>query len=155
MVSFLTRLASVAAAASCFIGIASAAPATTTTDLVTRKASKTQATPAAPHFVVYDDKYVTGAAPDPSVIEGFNVYILSFWLYSGLADQAETWKELSADQRATIKSEYAAAGIKLLVSAFGSTETPTSSGVDAVAAADALAQWCKDYDLDGVDVGEC
>ena len=83
------------------------------------------------------------------------MYILSFWLYSGLADQAETWKELSADQRATIKSEYAAAGIKLLVSAFGSTETPTSSGVDAVAAADALAQWCKDYDLDGVDVGEC
>lgn len=43
----------------------------------------------------------------------------------------------------------------LSVSAFGSTSTPTSSGVDAVTAADDVAQWCKDYDLDGVDVGKC
>ncbi|VDC07602.1 unnamed protein product [Peniophora sp. CBMAI 1063] len=151
MVHLFARLASLAAVVACLVASASAAPSYAT-DLVARKASKTQATPAAPHFVVYDDKYVTGAAPSPTVIDGFNVYILSFWLYSGLADQAETWKELTADQRATIKSEYAAAGIKLMISAFGSTETPTSSGVDAVAAADALAQWCKDYDLDGVDV---
>ncbi|KZV73519.1 carbohydrate-binding module family 5 protein [Peniophora sp. CONT] len=152
MVSLFVRLASLAAAAFYLVGTASAAPANFTTSLGPRKASKTQATQAAPHFVVYDDKYVTGAAPAPSVINGFNVYILSFWLSSGLADQAETWRELSADQRASIKSEYAAAGIKLLVSAFGSTGTPTSSGVDPVAAADSLAQWCKDYDLDGVDV---
>ena len=79
---------------------------------------------------------------------------MSFLTLQGPLDQAAAYATLPAAQKAAKKAEYAAAGIKLMISAFGSTETPTSSGVDAVAAADALAQWCKDYDLDGVDVGK-
>lgn len=54
--------------------------------------------------------------------------ILSFYLNSGPADNAQAWMELTAAQRSTVKAQYAAAGISLMVSAFGSTDTPTSCG---------------------------
>lgn len=47
---------------------------------------------------------------------------MSFLLSTGPADQAEEWISLTADERSTIKSQYAAAGISLVVSAFGSSE---------------------------------
>lgn len=47
---------------------------------------------------------------------------MSFLLSSGAADQATEWASLTADQRTTIKTSYAAAGISLVVSAFGGTE---------------------------------
>ena len=78
--------------------------------------------------------------------------ILSFLLQSGPADQAQEWASLTSSQRTTIKSQYAAAGISLLVSLFGSTESPTSSGFDPVDTANTMAAWVKQYDLDGVDV---
>lgn len=78
--------------------------------------------------------------------------ILSFLLASGAVDQAQNWEELSASQRSSIKSEYAAAGIKLIVSAFGSTENPTTAGTDPIAAANTMAAWVLQYDLDGIDV---
>ena len=40
--------------------------------------------------------------------------------------------QLTAAQRSSIKASYAAAGIKLMVSAFGATDVPTSSGYDPV-----------------------
>ena len=43
-------------------------------------------------------------------------------------------------------------GISLIVSTFGSTETPTTSGTDAVTVANNLASWVKQYDLQGVDI---
>jgi hypothetical protein len=39
---------------------------------------------------------------------------------------------IGAAARASIKSAYAAAGIKLMISAFGSTDAPTSGGYDPV-----------------------
>lgn len=45
-----------------------------------------------------------------------------------------------------------AAGIKLIVSAFGSTEAPTSSGTDPTDVANTIASFVKTYNLDGVDV---
>jgi hypothetical protein len=39
-----------------------------------------------------------------------------------------------------------------MVSAFGSTDAPTSSGVDPVAIANTMAAWVKQYELDGIDV---
>jgi len=66
--------------------------------------------------------------------------------------QAEEWTQLSASQRATIKAQYAAAGIKLIVSLFGSTDAPTSNGADPVATANTMAAWVIQYGLDGVDV---
>lgn len=47
---------------------------------------------------------------------------MSFLLSSGGVDQAEEWETLTAAQRNAIKSQYNAAGIALVVSAFGSTE---------------------------------
>ena len=62
------------------------------------------------------------------------------------------WASLNDTQRSAIKSQYAAAGINLLVSAFGSTDTPTTSGVDPVATANSMAAWVRRYQLDGIDV---
>ena len=67
-------------------------------------------------------------------------------------DQAQNWQELTAAQRTSIKQQYNDAGISLIVSLFGSTETPTSAGVDPTDAANTIATWVKTYDVDGVDV---
>ncbi|PPQ96282.1 hypothetical protein CVT26_005669 [Gymnopilus dilepis] len=123
-------------------------------DFVSAAKNVQSATPAAPHFVVYSDAWVSGENGPPAVsaISGFNVFALSFLLTEGAYDQAEEWASLSASQRSTIKSQYAAAGIKLIVSVFGSTDVPTSSGADPVATANTMAAWVKQYNLDGIDV---
>ena len=71
---------------------------------------------------------------------------------SGAADQAQNWQELTASQRASYVQEYNAAGISLIVSAFGSTETPTSSGVDPTSTANTMANWVITYGANGIDV---
>ncbi|EKM50458.1 glycoside hydrolase family 18 protein [Phanerochaete carnosa HHB-10118-sp] len=113
-----------------------------------------RATPAAPHWVVYSDEYTSGITgpPAPSAITGFNVFALSFLLIEGAWDKAEEWASLSASQRSSLKSQYEAAGIKLIVSAFGSTDAPASTGADPVATANTMAAWVIQYDLDGIDV---
>ena len=73
-------------------------------------------------------------------------------LSTGSADQALGWQQLDGATRQKIKSEYNAAGIKLIVSAFGSTETPTTAGMDAASTANKMAAWVKQYGLDGIDV---
>ncbi|EJU05019.1 glycoside hydrolase [Dacryopinax primogenitus] len=115
---------------------------------------KRQSAQAAPHWVAYSDKWVSGenGPPAPSVINGFNVFILSFLMTSGAADQALEWTTLDSATRASIKSEYANAGMKLLVSAFGSTDAPTSEGYNPTSLANTMAAWVKEYDLDGIDV---
>lgn len=47
---------------------------------------------------------------------------------------------------------YQAAGIKLIVSAFGSTDAPTSNGADPTATANTIANFVKTNNLDGVDI---
>ncbi|KAI5999385.1 glycoside hydrolase family 18 protein [Pisolithus orientalis] len=113
-----------------------------------------RATPAAPHWVIYSDKWVSGENGPPAVsdIEGYSVFALSFWLISGPADQALEWTTLDAATRSSIHSSYAAAGISLIVSAFGSTDAPTSSGADPTTTANNLAAFVQEYGLDGVDV---
>jgi chitinase len=73
-------------------------------------------------------------------------------LTEGAFDKAAEWTQLTATQRATVKSQYAAAGIKIIVSLFGSTDVPTTSGADPIATANTMAAWVKQFDLDGVDV---
>lgn len=73
-------------------------------------------------------------------------------LIEGAWDKAEEWTQLTAAERASVKSQYEAAGIKLIVSLFGSTDVPTSSGADPVATANTMAAWVIEYGLDGVDV---
>ncbi|EED77817.1 hypothetical protein POSPLDRAFT_94833 [Postia placenta Mad-698-R] len=78
--------------------------------------------------------------------------IIAFLLTEGAWDNAEGWASLSASDRSTLKSQYAAAGISLMVSVFGSTDTPTSSGADPTDTANTFAAWVQEYDLDGIDV---
>ncbi|KAF9507653.1 carbohydrate-binding module family 5 protein [Hydnum rufescens UP504] len=108
----------------------------------------------APHFVIYHDDWTSGETgpPTPAKLAGYNVYILSFLLLSGPADQAATWAGLDAATRTSSKDAYSAAGIKLMVSAFGSTDMPVTSGADPAATANTMAAWVKRYDLDGIDV---
>ena len=81
-----------------------------------------------------------------------NISALSFLLVTGAADQALEWQELTADERANILREYNAAGISLMVSLFGSTDTPTTSGYDATTTANAMAAWALQYGVLGVDI---
>lgn len=57
---------------------------------------------------------------------------------------------ITADDK--VLDSYHAAGIALMVSAFGSTDSPVSSGIDPVDCARRLSDWVKKYDLDGVDI---
>lgn len=111
-------------------------------------------TGSSPRFVAYWDDSVSGqnGPPDPSTFKGYNVVDLAFLLSSGPADQAQAWSSLSASERSSIKSSYNAAGIKLMVSAFGSTDTPTTSGQDPTKLARSMANFVKSNDLDGIDV---
>jgi len=59
---------------------------------------------------------------------------------------------MSDAQRSITKSQYAAAGISLLVSAFGSSDTPTTWRTDPVDTANTMAAWVKQYQLDGIDI---
>lgn len=77
---------------------------------------------------------------------------LSFLLLEGAWDKAEEWTTLTASQRSSVKSQYASAGIKLIVSAFGSTDVPTSSGANPITTANTMAAWVIQYGLDGIDV---
>lgn len=66
--------------------------------------------------------------------------------------RAYEWTTLTDAERTTIKSQYAAAGIKLIVSVFGATDVPTTSRADPIATANKFADWVIQYKLDGIDV---
>ncbi|KAF8133350.1 glycoside hydrolase family 18 protein [Boletus edulis] len=108
-------------------------------------------TPAPPHFLAYNDRWLN-PLPSASDLEGFNVFALTFLLSSGAVDEAENWEEQTASARSSYLSEYNAAGISLIVSAFGSTETPTTSGLDPVTTANTMAAWVIEYGIQGIDV---
>ncbi|KAF8576290.1 glycoside hydrolase family 18 protein [Ramaria rubella] len=107
--------------------------------------------PQPPHFVAYSDESQFGI-PQASDLEGFNTLILSFLLASGPADQADAWTQLSSSQRSSLKAAYKANNITLLVSAFGSTDSPTTDGKDPTALAESMASWVKTWNFDGIDV---
>ena len=77
---------------------------------------------------------------------------LSFLLIEGAWDKAYEWTTLTADERSSVKTQYADAGIKLIVSTFGSSDVPTSTGADPIGTANTMAAWVKEFDLDGIDV---
>lgn len=59
---------------------------------------------------------------------------------------------MSPAQRNSIKAQYHAEGIKLVVSAFGSTDAPTTNGADPISTANTMAEFVVQYGLDGIDV---
>ncbi|KAG2136264.1 glycoside hydrolase family 18 protein [Suillus cothurnatus] len=111
----------------------------------------------APHFVIYSDKWVSGETGPPAVSRikvciRQRLHVLSFWLTSGPADQAKEWTLLDSAKRASYLKSYHDAGISLIVSAFGSTDAPTTNRHDPTTVANNLAAFVLKYNLDGVDV---
>ncbi|KAI9328856.1 glycoside hydrolase family 18 protein [Obelidium mucronatum] len=82
----------------------------------------------------------------------YNVIILCFWLTSAVYDIAFSWMQLPVQTQRGYLEAYHAAGKVVLVSAFGSTEFPTTGGVDATRSANAIADFVVKNGLDGVDV---
>ncbi|KAJ7873427.1 glycoside hydrolase family 18 protein [Mycena leptocephala] len=112
-----------------------------------------RAVPTSPRWVAYFDRFISSSSlPAVSALSGFNVFALAFIYSASLQDNAATWAELDAATRASIKAEYAAAGISLIVSAYGAGPNPTSAGDDPTAAANFIANYVKTFNLDGVDV---
>ncbi|KAK2461307.1 hypothetical protein APHAL10511_006834 [Amanita phalloides] len=108
---------------------------------------------SSPYFVVHSDRLSDSwYPPDPSLITGFNVYCLDFLLLSGASDTAQAWASLTGAQRSSVKKQYANAGIKLIVSTFGSTDQPTTWNTDPTATANTFASWVIKYQLDGIDI---
>ncbi|PIL26071.1 hypothetical protein GSI_11825 [Ganoderma sinense ZZ0214-1] len=103
-------------------------------------------------FVIYSDNWVTGALPAASALKGYNVVALSFLTLKGAVDQAANWAALSSSQKTSKKNEYHKAGIKIIASAFGATDLPTTSGASAANTANTMAKWVKSNGLDGIDV---
>lgn len=62
------------------------------------------------------------------------------------------WGTTNAEIQQAWISLYHQYNVKILVSAFGATDFPTTQGADPIAVAEALAQFCKDNYLDGVDL---
>lgn len=94
----------------------------------------------------------------------YNYICFAFWTYfNGPLDVALVWNNsltyfgntfgsTDADVRSKIKKIYNDNGIRILVSAFGATENPTTSGVDPIVCAKKLADFVMSNNLDGVDV---
>ncbi|TBU33675.1 glycoside hydrolase [Dichomitus squalens] len=110
-------------------------------------------TSPSPAFVIYTNKFVSSSVlPPVNELKGYNVVALSFLLLKGPFDQAAAWAALPDAQRAATKTEYANAGIRLIVSAFGDSEEPTTSKSDPLATANSMAQFVLSSGLDGIDV---
>ena len=105
---------------------------------------------------------VPGFTPTPLP---FTHVALTFWTYPGNAQDASgIWANIgsnmgpnaygttNAEIQATLKKNFTNAGVKLMVSAFGATQAPTSLGVDAVDCGLKLAKFVTDNLFDGVDI---
>ncbi|KAJ7719742.1 glycoside hydrolase family 18 protein [Mycena metata] len=106
---------------------------------------------AAPQFVAYFDKYFSyDSLPDPSLLTASCSPYPSSHLFTITVDNAYVWQTMTAAQRATTKAAYNAAGIRLIVSAFGSASFPTNE--DPTTVANFIANYVLTYNLDGVDI---
>ncbi|XP_031472548.1 uncharacterized protein LOC116244853 [Nymphaea colorata] len=94
----------------------------------------------------------------------YNYICLTFWtINQGPVDAAYVWNNsktylsplfgnTDTAIKANLKKIYNDNGIRLMVSAFGSTETPTTSGYDPTFYAQRLADFVASNNLDGVDI---
>jgi len=138
--------ASVSASGTSSAAVASASATTAVTS------SGSGGSASAPHWVIYSDAWLT-AMPSVSDLQGYNRFILAFWMSnSGAVDNAQFWTGLGSAKQQETLAAYNAAGITLMVSAFGSTDNPTTAGADPTQTAQNLATWVKANNLNGVDI---
>ncbi|TYJ54692.1 hypothetical protein B9479_004631 [Cryptococcus floricola] len=118
----------------------------------TSSSNTSSTTWSAPHYVIYADESLS-KMPSASELSSYNRFILAFWQYDGGAvDDVQTWADFDESYRNEVITEYHNAGIALMISAFGSEDTPTTSDADAKTVAQDLAAFVKQYNLDGVDI---
>jgi hypothetical protein len=104
-----------------------------------------------------------GIGMPTSQTTGPNVIALSFWTTGGTADAIALWGNLpdyiptncgfgttNAQMQQALIAQYHKYGIKVIASAFGSTNYPTSS--DPTQTCTSLAQFILNNNLDGVDL---
>ena len=92
----------------------------------------------------------------------YNYIALAFWLSYGPADVAQAWANagtyfswISNDTQVVqkkFKKAFNNAGKKIVISAFGSTQFPTTAGSDPILIANKLADFVLGNNFDGVDV---
>ena len=116
------------------------------------KLSSTGGLPPASQLAVGQRISSSKSTPAYHFVQGWNVVNLSFFTLDGPQDQVLAFSNLDETTKAAKKAEYAAAGISLVVTAFGGTDTPTTSGADPVDTATKMAQFVLDQNLDGIDV---
>ncbi|KAJ3018166.1 UNVERIFIED_CONTAM: hypothetical protein HDU68_011294 [Siphonaria sp. JEL0065] len=93
------------------------------------------------------------AVPGYAKNNDYNIVCFSFWLHEvGPKDAAESWTKLDSATRQSYINAFHSVGKRVLISAFGETDAPTTNGADAVDTATRLAAFVKDYGFDGVDV---
>jgi hypothetical protein len=100
------------------------------------------------------------AASQPS---DYNIIMLAFWFCGGAPmDVALLWQNIgdygisglganSKEIQAAVRKKFNDNGIKVIISAFGATEFPTTAGYDAATCGKNLAQFVIDNNLDGAD----
>lgn len=121
--------------------------------------SSTQSTPK---LVAYVDTLAVYHPPQTVVdnilmnIGKFNYLILAFWETTKPVDVALEWSDGKTFPTDAI-DQFHKAGVKVLVSASGSTETPIThwingSGIDGATYGQKLADFVKQYQLDGADL---
>lgn len=114
--------------------------------------SSTPGSYSAPHYVIYADNWLE-SMPSADTIGQYNRFILAFWMSNqGAVDDVDAWQQFDASYRQQILQEYHDSGIALMISAFGSTDSPTTNGADPTNTAQQLAEFVKNYGLDGVDI---
>lgn len=96
----------------------------------------------------------------------YNYIALAFWSYSGGSlDIVNIWAnpvnymgpdspfgKTKEEIQKNLKKKYNDNGVKILISAFGATEFPTTAGVDPVDCANKLGNFVLENNLDGVDI---
>ncbi|KAL5521082.1 hypothetical protein ACEPAG_9004 [Sanghuangporus baumii] len=105
-----------------------------------------------PQFFIYSDKWMSNVLPPLEQVKGYTVFALAFLMSTGPEDQAKGWAQLDKETRQQLKKNYNDAGIKVIVSAFGGSDAPTSYNKDPAELGNIMAQWVIDHDLDGIDV---
>ena len=100
---------------------------------------------------------------DPSLIAGYNTYVLAFWTTyapdipagatGGPMDSLAAWTNLTDSERTALKQTYRDADIRLTFTCFGGLDQrPAWTVDDATAMAHDIATFVKQYQFDGVDV---
>lgn len=95
----------------------------------------------------------------------YNYFAFAFWSYNGPLDVSTVWAnpltyfgadspfgKTKAEIQANLKKKYNDAGIKILVSAFGATEFPTTAKYDPIETATRLGNFVLANNLDGADI---